>query len=332
MKIAVLYNKPSARFAADPTHKAAEEDTEHSANEVLQALVSKGADAVLVSITEDTIQKTIHEIDADLVFNLIEWTGVDTQFAMATFDELDARKLRYTGATKENYRDTCDKTIMKKLCRSAGLPTANWQAFVTGDEKFDPLLSYPVIVKVSQEHSSVGITVEAIAHNASELHDIVRKRIAQFHQPVFAETFLNGREFQVTLLERTTGLTVLPPAEILYAQGTDVPLLTYESRWNATHSDYKNSDVGLARLTPEFARALTTMSKTAFVALGFRDYARFDIRCDKKEHPYFLELNSNPGLGDDPEYGMTVSYRAAGLTFADFIWEIVLSSKRRYGM
>jgi len=329
MKIVVLYNKPSSRFVQDPTHTAAEEDTEHSAREVNAALRSKGADTVLTPLSEDSISPVIEAINADLVFNLIEWTGIDTTYAMETFDRLNRRLIRYTGATKENYRDTCDKTVTKRLCRNHRLPTAAWQEFVTGNETIDETLLYPLIVKVSSEHSSVGISVDAIARNAKELYRIVKKQLARFHQPVFAEVFLAGREFQVTMITGRSGLTILPPAEILYAKGTDVPLLTYESRWNESHRDYANSEVGLADLTPELNTKLRIMSMKAFTVLGFRDYARFDIRCDENGNPFFLELNSNPGLGDDEDYGMTVSYKAAGMTFADFIWEIVESAMRR---
>lgn len=327
MGIAVLYNKPSARFGIDSTHKAAEEDTEHSAKEVAAALEKKGAHISLFPVTEQTIS-TIATIRADLIFNLIEWTGVDTKYAMQAFDVMNEQGFCYTGATKENYHDTCDKIITKRLCKTYDLPTADWQEFTTGNEDIKPM-KYPVIVKVSNEHSSVGITKDAIVHDSDELKSVVKKRIETFHQPVFAETFLSGREFQVTLLEKADGLAVLPPAEIVYTKGTDVPLLTYESRWNEKHREYKNSEVVLAKNVP---RAIAPMCGRAFRKFGFRDYARFDIRCDEQGNPYFLELNSNPGLGDDPDYGMTVSYKAAGMDFPGFVWEIVQSAKRRYGM
>ncbi len=166
-------------------------------------------------------------------------------------------------------------------------------------------------------------------YTKQSLRKIVKKRIATYHQPVFAEMFLNGREFQVTLIEKDEGLCVLPPAEIIYTNGTNVPLLTYESRWDEHHTDYSNSKVTLGKLSKELEQKIIAMSTSAFTSMGFRDYARFDIRCDINEQPYFLELNSNPGLGDDPEYGMTISYKAAGMTFADFVVEIVYSTLRR---
>lgn len=329
MNVVVLYNKPADRFLTDPSHMEAEEDTEHSAIEVGKALQSKGANVTLVPVTEKTIESVVSTIKADLIFNLIEWTGVDTPLAMQAFDVLNRLNIPYTGATKQNYYDTCDKIITKRLCNRHGFPTAQWQSFVTGDEPIDDALVYPMLVKVSQEHSSVGIMMDSIAKDATSLQAIVKDRIDTYKQPVFAESLLTGREFQVTLLKRQEGVVMLPPAEIVYSKGTDVPLLTYESRWDEKHTDYKNSKVALARLDAQLEKVLRVMCVGAFEELGFRDYARFDIRCDASSQPYFLELNSNPGLGDDPDYGMTISYKAVGMTFADFIWEIVVSARRR---
>lgn len=331
MKITVLYNRPSARFLTDQRYIAAEDDTEISAKEVAEALSQKGAAVTMAPLTESTIEQTIKSVDCDLVFNLIEWTGVDTVYAMKAFDALNAQNLRYTGATKENYRDTCDKLITKSWCKRAGFPTANWQEFVTGDEPIT-LDAYPALVKIASEHSSVGISASSIAHDRVELRRIVKKRIAEYHAAVFAETYLTGREFQVTLLERATGVTMLPPAEIMYAKELKEPILTYGSRWDESDADYYNSEVALADLSGPFLKKLDTLCVKAFAIFGFRDYARFDIRCDSKDHPYFLELNSNPGLGDDEEYGMTLSYKAVGMTFADFVWAIVESAAKRYSI
>jgi len=333
MKIAVLYNVPSRRFVKDPTHRAAEEDTVESATEVHEALLTKGIQSRLVPISEDTIPDAVASlVPYDLTFNLIEWTGVDTKYAMQTYDEFVKYEIPITGATKECYRDTCNKIPMKKLLDDAGLPTAPWQSFHTGFEPVSETIVYPSIIKVSSEHSSVGVSKESIVHTEKELTSAVHRRIETFRQPVIAEAFLTGREFQVTLIERLNGLTILPPAEILYIDGTDVPLLTYDSRWNVQHSDYGNSTVGIVKLDEKLSYVLSDMCMKAFQKLSFRDYARFDIRCNTQSVPYFLEVNSNPGLGDDEEYGMTISYKAAGLTFTDFVWEIICSAARRYDL
>lgn len=331
MNITVLYNKPTARFIKNATFMQAEEDTEESAREVAEALKEKGANPTLVALTEMTIDSVIASLSNDLIFNLIEWTGVDTPYAIKTYDAMSARGLYYTGATLETYLLSCDKSNMKKRLDEVGLATARWQLFETGNELVQKDFHYPLIVKVSSEHSSVGLSKEAIVNDAKSLIPIVKKRLAEYSQPVYAEEFLDGREFQVTLLERLSGLTVLPISEVRYTNGTDVPFLTYASRWEANHADYQNSDVILAKLTPALKEKIETMSIAAFTRFGYRDYARFDVRCQGAE-PLFLEINSNPGLSDDAEYGMTVSYKALGLTFADFVWEIVESALRRNQM
>ena len=66
----------------------------------------------------------------------------------------------------------------------------------------------------------------------------------------------------------------------------------------------------LAKLTKELQEKIEEMSKTAFTTFGYRDYARFDIRCQNKEPLFGNKFKS--GLSDDAEYGMTVSYKALG--------------------
>jgi len=328
MNITVLYNKPAARFTKDTAHVVAEEDTEESAVEVAEALQAKGAVTTLVPITEYDIKKVIMALPNDLVFNLIEWTGVDTPYAVKAYEYIHARNLAYTGAMIDTYLLSCDKSVMKKRLDEKGLPTARWKLFYTGDEPIQEDFHYPLIVKVSSEHSSVGLSKEAIVQDEISLRSIVKKRLAEYKQPVYAEEFLTGREFQVTLLEKAEGLIMLPVSEVRYTKTTDVPFLTYESRWDTTHSDYDNSEVLLATLTPTLHKKIEDMSMRAFTTFGYRDYARFDVRC-RGDEPMFLEINSNPGLSDDEEYGMTVSYKAAGMTFSDFVWEIVQSARRR---
>jgi D-alanine-D-alanine ligase len=331
MNIAVLYNTPSDRFLKNSKNIEAEDDTRASAVEVCEALYQRGWSAHLVAVNEHTIEHAVQSIRADLIFNLIEWTGIDTPYAKQTFAQLDSRGLFYTGATWDSYYLSCDKIALKKELDKHHFPNARWQAFKTGVEPIRNDFHFPVIVKVSLEHSSVGLTKEAVFHNIDGLQVFIQKRIADFKQPVFVEEFLTGREFQVTLIEQSTGLTVLPPAEIVYTKNTDIPLLTYESRWDEKSIDYDNSIVRVAQLAKPFRKQLECLSKEAFVKMGFRDYARFDIRCNGNS-PLFLELNANPGLGDDDEYGMTLSYKAVGMRFDDFIEQIVQAALRRKGV
>lgn len=325
--IAVVYSLPTRRALASP-YADTEQDTVDSAEEVYGALKEKGANPRLVPIAEDTIN-TISQIRADCIVNLIDWTGLDLPLSDVAFTAIEHTGIPFTGATRENYLTTSDKILMKKALDAHGLPTARWQMFEIGTEQTRSDFVYPVIVKLAFEHCSIGLTHDAVVANARELAQRVAQRLKTFGEPVVAEEFIVGREFQVTALETPDGIKILPPAEIIFDTPGPESLLTYESRWDETTKDYASSRVALPRLTASFSAVIDSVARRTFTELGFRDYARLDIRT-RANTIFILESNSNPGLSDSDEYGMTVSYKAGGMTFADFVWTIVGSAMRRF--
>ena len=166
--------------------------------------------------------------------------------------------------------------------------------------------------------------------NAQELIVLVAKQLITYHEPVIAEEFIAGREFQITLLEKETGLTMLPPAEVTYKVKGINAMLSYESRWEEDSPDFHTSGMALAKLTDEQLQIFETLCKKTFHAFGFTDFTRIDARLNDKDEFMILEANANPGLSDHPLYGMTVSYKAVGMTFSDFIWEIIDSCLSRF--
>lgn len=326
MNIAVVYNKPTKRALESP-FKDTEDDTADSAAEVVAALQTKGADVTIHPIDEHHIED-IAKIRTDLLFNLIEWTGLDMPLSDRSFAVIESLHVPVAGATRENFMMTSNKIPMKKALEKYHLPTARWQVFEKGDESISAHFRYPVILKLALEHCSIGLTHDAIVHNEKELRERVRERVRHFNEPVVVEEFIEGREFQVTAVETAQGLRILPPAEIIYKTSGPESLLTYESRWEEGSADYKGSRVVLAVLDKNLEKSMETVTRDTFQKLEFRDYMRLDCRT-RGSTIYILEVNSNPGLSDSDEYGMTISYKAAGWTFADFIWEIVSSAVRR---
>ena len=326
MNITVVYSEPTRRALASP-YIDADEDTVESAREVVHALEKNGATVTLFGVSEDHIER-IQGIRADCVFNLIEWTGQDLPLADRAFAELEALHLPITGATRANYMETTDKVAMKQALTRHGLPTARFQIFTRGDEKIRTDFRFPVIVKPALEHCSVGLTHDAVVENTDTLRERIQERIRTFEEPMIVEEFIKGLEFQVTVLETKTGLLVLPPAEILFTTKNQENILTYDSRWDDETADYKSSHVSLATLDGILLHALSSVTTQTFRALGFRDYSRLDIRT-RGSDIFILEANSNPGLSDDSEYGMTLSYRALGWNFSDFVWKIVESAMHR---
>ena len=282
----------------------------------------------MVPIGEDGIVK-IADIRADCMVNLIDWTGLDMPLSDAAFTAIEHTGVPFTGATRENYLTTSDKILMKKALDANGLPTARWQLFELGTEPVRTNFQYPMIIKLALEHCSIGLTHDAVVNTDRELSVRVKERIKTYGEPVIAEEFILGREFQVTVVETEDGVKVLPPAEIVFDTQGPESLLTWESRWVETAKDYQASRVTLPVLSVPLDHAIRRTASETFTALQFRDYMRLDIRT-RENNVFILESNSNPGLSDSDEYGMTLSYKALGWSFADFVWEIVTSSLRRF--
>lgn len=333
MKIAIIYNLPTRRASATP-FTVADEDTKDSALEIAEALKSKHADVLLVPVSEDTIDE-IFRVKADCIFTLIEWDGMDMPLFLRAMSLIKRTGIPFTGSSLTATTKLSDKVRMKEALDVAGIPTPRWQEFRDGTEAVRRDFRYPVIMKLALTHCSIGLTRNAVVDKPEDLAAHVKKHIATHHQPVYVEEFIDGREFQVTIIEENDGPAsprgepkVLPPAEIIFKKGGKDSFLTFESRWNEKHPDYHLSSVKLAEVSPYLKKRLEDVSLAAFRSLGFGDYARMDIRT-RGEEPYILEANTNPGLGDSDEYGMTISYKAVGWTFADFCWKIVESCLRR---
>jgi D-alanine-D-alanine ligase len=329
MKIAILYTLPTKR-AKKSAFIETDEDTVESAGEVAQAITDKGATPILIGLSEDAIKNTICKIKADCIVNLIDWTGLDLPLSVHAMDVLETIGVPFTGASRKAFELGTDKIAMKRNLDTFSLPTPRWQLFENGKENVRDDFIYPVIVKLTKEHCSIGLGKTSIVHSREELIVLVGKQLITHHEPVIAEEFVSGREFQITLLEKEKGLFMLPPAEVTYKTTGTKAMLSYESRWDEKSSEYHTSGMTLAKLTDDELWQFEKTCKDAFRAFGFTDFTRIDARLNSKSDFMILEANANPGLSDHPLYGMTVSYKAAGMNFSDFVWEIVQSCLRRF--
>ncbi len=221
MNVAVVYNLPTKR-ASGTKYMESEDDTAESAREVQNALESHGHTVTLVPVAENKIASTIENIQVDCIFNIIEWTGPDLPLSDRALEAMGKTGIPVTGATRTNFMETSDKRSMKKALDRLGLPTALWQEFTTGREPVRADFHYPVIVKPPLEHSSVGLTHDAVVKNKEELTARIKERIETLREPMIAEEFLDGREFQVTVIEKNGSPWVLPAAEVVYkTKGTE---------------------------------------------------------------------------------------------------------------
>ncbi len=314
-KIAVIYN------IVEEKSDAAEADTVVSAQWVKEVLDKLGYETELWGIGKNEVRK-VAEITSDLIFNLIEWTGKETDYALAAIKIMDDRKIPYTGSDIFGYKLVNDKIDMKKKLVEEKIPTPVYQIFETGEEKIEAL-PYPVIVKPAKEHCGVGLDQMSVAENDEELKKLVSVKIRQFRQLVLAEQFIEGREFHVSILEKNGRPWVLPAAEVVFENHPGYRhVLTYVGKWVDKEEEYKYTSMRVAEISPEVKEMINSIATTAYIHLGGRDYPRLDMRYDGK-NLWVLEINNNPGIDYDNDSGIGVSARAAKLTAPQLIDHIV---------
>jgi len=321
MKIAVVYSVASQRQMA-AGYGETDADSQVIASKVVLGLESLGHKTEIIAISEHDIAKVL-DIKADVIFNLVEWSGHDTYLSEKVFDLYKQLNIAITGSSKELFVLTGDKILLKRELQKYDFPTPKGVVLETGNEVIDAQLKYPVIIKPSIEHCSTGLTAKSVVHNEKELRMVAKQTITQFKQRVIAEEFIVGRELLVYLLEDAGVVKVLPIEEVIFQDKNPLSFQTYEAKWEVQHPDYQNSEVVVAKLTEWEKRKIEQVSRDIFKTFGFCGYARFDVRL-KDGVPYMLECNANPSVYDgdgtltDPNEEVI-----PGIKFGDYLKKIV---------
>ena len=250
-----------------------------------------------------------------LVFNLVEALEGNDGLAHLAPAALDHFRLAYTGAGAQAHRLVLDKRSAKRLMRAAGLPTPDWSpdgiGLATGTR---------VIVKSATEHASRGLDAASVVAAEAASREI-RAREAGFGGRFFAEAYVDGREFNLSLLETAEGPQVLPPAEIVFV---DYPpgrprIVDYEAKWAEGSFAFANTPrrFDFPAADAPLVRRLSDLAREAWQLFGLAGYARVDFRVDAAGLPWILEVNVNPCL--TPDAGFVATAARAGLSYPALI-------------
>jgi D-alanine-D-alanine ligase len=158
-----------------------------------------------------------------------------------------------------------------------------------------------------------------------ELRDEIRRRLGELGADAFAERYIDGREFNLSVLAGKDGPEVLPPAEIEFIGYGDerIRIVGYRAKWDENAYEYHHTPRRFS-FGPEdglLIRSLKRMAMRCWHLFGLRGYARVDYRVDRDGKPWILEINSNPCLS--PDSGFTAATLQAGLRYEEVIGRIV---------
>ena len=187
---------------------------------------------------------------------------------------------------------------------------------------------FPLIVKPSNQHCSLGINFDSVVENKIQLNKQIKIIEKQFGQKPLVEEYIFGRELNVMIL----GDEVLPISEIIFGEYyKDKPkIVDYEAKWREQSENYKQT-VGVcpADLEKSLVVKIEKIALKAFQVCGGRDYGRVDMRLSENNEPYVLEVNLNPDIR--PDGGAFRSAKTAGYSYPQFLKKIVEIAWKRYG-
>ncbi|MGE5295942.1 MAG: GNAT family N-acetyltransferase, partial [Solirubrobacterales bacterium] len=223
---------------------------------------------------------------------------------------------------------TLDKWECKTLLAAAGLPTPKGLIVRPGQSiPAKDLFEGPYIVKPARTDASEGIDKTSIIQKRGKsLTEAVKRIHEKMSQAVLIEQYVEGRELNISVINREGELEVLPLAEIDFSAFEEgrPRIVGYEAKWMADSFEFNHTPrIIPAPLTKRLAEEVRELAKAACRALHCFEYCRVDFRLDKANHPYVLEVNANPDIS--PDAGFAAALDAAGIEYPAFV-ELLIDS------
>ena len=319
-RVAVIYNQPlESRYDAWG-EQAAVSGVLEAVEAVQEALLGLGYGVVKIPLTPPLprAQERLAALKADLAFNLFEGFAGHPETEAEIAEILTVLKVPFTGCPAGALNLALDKAKTKAFLKSAGINTPDFQ-LLRPEMLSSFRLSYPCIVKPRREDASHGLSAQNVVNDFASLEKQVTAVSRYYGGQALVEHFIEGREFNVTVL----GDTVLPVSEIDYSSLEGVPnLLTFAAKWQPDSDYFKGTKVVCpAEIGDRERENINQTALKVFGLLGCRGYARVDMRLDGAGKLNVIEANPNPDIS--PGAGSVRQAEAAGMTYPQFIDRIV---------
>ncbi len=243
---------------------------------VKKALLKMSYDVECIEFSDD-IGSTIPKLsNYELVFNALHG-GIGENGTVQGL--LECLKIPYTGSGVFASSVCMNKHFSKTIVSQMGYKTPDWILLKQGMQI--PLLDYfPVIVKPNSQGSTVGLT---LVESSGDLEKAIRYAF-EYDDEVLLETFISGRELTVSII----GNEILPIVEIIPSNR----LYDYECKYTPGMSHYICSP----ELPDNLSEEIKETGENIYNQIGCTNYGRIDFRLNEDNIPWFLEVNTLPGM------------------------------------
>ena len=338
MRVAILHN------AVPDDAPLEDQDTLIQVDAVRAALARLGHEPATVSCTLNlaALHDELRRLRPDVVFNLVESLAEADSLVYLPLAVLDVLGLPYTGSRTESLFLTTHKLLAKERLRQAGLPTPAWMESRSKNHEVHEgarrirnavalICRAPScsswIIKGVWDQGSRGMDDDAVLTDVdlAEVRKRLAERAARSAGPCFAEQFVEGREFNLSVLAGPAGPEVLPPAEIDFSAFPPAKprIVGHRAKWQADSFEAHTRPAGSTSRPSDrpLLDELRHLAEQCWTLFGLRGWVRVDFRVDAAGGPWILEINANPCL--TPDAGFAAALERASIPFDRAIQRIL---------
>tara|TARA_B110000444_G_scaffold227385_1_gene232511 strand:- start:1912 stop:2868 length:957 start_codon:yes stop_codon:yes gene_type:complete len=246
----------------------------------------------------------------DLIFNALHGRDGEDGIAQSYFEYF---KIPYTHSGIISSMNAMDKIISKKIFKKNNLLTANYiflnsinyKKYLIKKVLRNSSLNYPMVVKPSNEGSSIGVE---ICKNFNQLKKSVIKLIKNY-KTLIIEKYIAGQEIQVAVINgKALGAIELKPKRNFYdfkAKYSKSALTKHIMPANISQNNYHN---------------VLKLAEKAHRILNCKGVTRSDFKLINNKF-YLLEINTQPGMTSLSLVPEIAKYR--GITFKQLVKRII---------
>ena len=243
-----------------------------------------------------------NKITFDCVFNAIHGTPGEDGLMQAYFELIG---MPQTSCDYYQAGLTFNKRDLLSVLKPYGIKTATSCYLNKGEyidtEKIVKTVGLPCFVKPNKSGSSFGISK---VKTEAEL-PIAIEVAYQEDNEIIIESFLDGTEVSVGVINYQGKVTVLPITEIV----SENDFFDYEAKYQG-----KSQEITPARISEEMTQKVSEAAKRAYEVLKMKGFSRSEFIFVNGE-PHMLEMNTIPGL--TTESLIPQQAKAAGISLTD---------------
>jgi len=259
----------------------------------------------------------IKNSEASVVFNLVETINDSGRLSFAAPAMLELFRIPFTGSDAAAIFTTTDKIVCKTILSFNKIETPFWAKYLA-----EVIPDKYYIIKPISEDGSVGID-DAMVIRGNEIKEIPKG--------YFAEEYIHGREFNISVIGAKKEFEVLPPAEMCFSNDyyeTKPRILGYKAKWDETSMEYQNTtrSFRFEDTDTNLIAELKEIAGKCWQLFGLSGYARVDLRVGADNRPKVIEINANPCIA--PDSGFVAACNEMKLTSTDIIKRIIDDTNR----